>query len=413
MINRKYFKIIEKEVKNKQITALVGLRQVGKTTILEHIYEKVKNEAIFLRFDNLEVLKYFNEDIDFFIEQYVKPNKYVFIAEIQYSKNSGQRLKYIYDSFKDKKIFISGSSLPDIAIHSLSYLVGRVNIIQIFPIDFKEFLEYKDKNLIKFFEKERTIKQLDLVKKHFNEYLKFGGYPLVITKEDLNDKIQELNNILNTYLLREIREVLNFDNVLDFEKVLRRTALSDGGIINKSNISAELDINRVSFSKIQDILTKTAILYQLQPFLNNKIKEIVKSPKIYLSDLGFKNILIKNFNEISLRQDKGEIYENFILMNILNYNLNPKFWNYKNEFEIDFVLEGNDKIFGIEVKSALKDDNISTSVKRFIDMYNPVEIIVFNEKIESVRKIKNTKIIFTHHLNIFVFLDKIKKQIFL
>ena len=411
MIERKYFKIIEKELKKPIITALIGLRQVGKTTILEYAFEKVKNDAIFLNFDKVDLLNSFDNDIEFFIEEYIRPYKYIFIDEIQYSKTSGKQLKYIFDTFKDKKILISGSSLPEIAIHSLSYLVGRVNIIQVFPVDFREFIKFKlPKTTI--FEKERTYLQLNSVNKYFEEYLRFGGYPEVILQNSQDEKKKVLSNIVNTYLLKEIREILNFENVIDFEKTLKRIALSDGGITNKSNLSSELEINRVTFNKILDILYKTAILYPLQPFLKNKIKEIVKSPKMYLSDLGFKNSMIKNFNEVSLRQDKGAIYENFILGTILNYELTPKFWNFKNEHEIDFVLEGNDIIYGLEIKSSLKDDNITTSMKKFIETYMPKELIVFNSKINSVRKLNKTKIIFTSHLNIFNQLDKIKKEIY-
>jgi predicted AAA+ superfamily ATPase len=411
MIKRKYFKIIEDELNKKQITALIGLRQVGKTTILEHAQELVKESSIFIKFDNVEILNFFENDIEFFIEQYVKPYKYIFIDEIQYSKTSGQKLKYIYDSFKDKKILVSGSSLPEIAIHSLSYLVGRVNIIQVFPIDFEEFLEFKSSEKVNLLEKMRSNSQLKLIQKDFNEYLQFGGYPEVILSETNEEKRTILSNIVNTYLLKEIREILNFENVFEFEKTLKRIALSDGGIMNKSNISAELEINRVSFNKIIDILYKTAILYPLQPFLKNKIKELVKSPKIYLSDLGFKNTLINNFNNIELRQDKGQIFENFVLTTILNFNLDPKFWNYRNEFEVDFVLEGNDYVFGIECKSSLKDDNITTSMKKFISEYKPKELIILNSKIESVREINQTKVIFTNHLNIFNKLKEIKKLI--
>lgn len=411
MIPRKYFPIIEEELKTNKITALIGLRQVGKTTILEYAFDKVKKESIFISFDNIEILNYFENDIEFFILNYVENYKYIFIDEIQYSKTSGQKLKYIFDKFKSKKILISGSSLPEIAIHSLSYLVGRVNIIQIFPIDFKEFIEFKDKNKLQILEDLRTNSQLRLLKNEFEEYLKFGGYPDVVLAKTIEEKKKILNNLINTYLLKEIREILNFENVFEFEKTLRRIALSDGSIINKSNISAELEISRVTFSKIIEILYQTALIYKLQPFLNNKIKEIIKSPKIYLSDLGIKNSLIKNFNEIELRQDKGQIYENFILSTILNYELTPKFWNLRNEYEVDFILEGNNLIYGIEIKSSLKDDTITHSMKKFIELYKPQELIILNEKQESIREIENTQIIFTNFLNIFTILKKIKKKI--
>lgn len=410
MIKRTYFKVIEKELKSKKITALIGLRQVGKTTLLEYAYNLVKNKskAIFIKFDDISTLNYFEEDIEFFIKHYIKDYEYIFIDEIQYSKTSGQKLKYIYDTFKSKKIMISGSSLADIAIHSLSYLVGRVRLIQIFPISFPEFIEYKSPEKLKLLDEIRTTSQLKLLELEFKEYLQFGGYPDVILTENRKNKEIELKDIVNTYLLREIKDVLGFENIREFEKVLKRIALCDGSLLNKQNISSELEISRPTFTKIIDVLSNSAILYQLQPFLPNKIKELVKSSKVYLQDLGFKNYLIQNFNSIELRQDKGAIYESFILQAILQQGFTPKCYNFKNEKEVDFIIERNAEIIGFEVKSKLTTTHLTTSIKHFIEKYSPKKLYVLNENKDESIEYKACNVIFTSHMNIFKILENIE-----
>ena len=409
MIKRKYFEIVEKELNNKQITALIGSRQVGKTTLLENIYEKNKEISIFLTLDNVEVLNLFENELEIFIKRYIEPYNIIFIDEIQYSKNSGKNLKYIYDKYK-KKIYVSGSSTPEMAINSLQYLVGRVNIIEIKPISFEEFVRYKRKEdlfLLEDIKKQSNLKLLDLL---FEEFLKFGSYPLILTLKNQKEKEKELTNLVNTYLLKEIKEILNFRNLFDFEKLLKRFALSDGGITNKSSFSSELEINRVKFNEMYSTLINTYILNQVQPYYSNKIKELIKSSKIYFSDLGFKNSLIKNFNDLELRQDKGEIYESFILSELKKENFDVFFWNYENRFEVDFCVEKNDNLIGFEIKSNLSSDNLPDSVKKFIDLQNPKEIYIFNNKIDSIREYNGVKIIFTNYINIVPIMKYLKKK---
>ncbi len=408
MINRDYFKIVEKELQNKQITALIGSRQVGKSTLLEYVYEQVKEKSIFLSFDNVEILNLFENNFKLFIEQYIIPYDIIFIDEIQYSKSGGKNLKFIYDKYK-KKIFISGSSSPELSINFLQYLVGRVNIIEIFPIKFNEYVEYVSKEKKILLNKIRTCDELKQLDVEFINYLKYGSYPQVLIKKNPQEKERELKNLVNTYLLKEIKEILNYENLFEYENLLKRLALSDGQIMNKSNISAELEINRVKLNKMLEIFNKTFILKTLNPFMTNKIKELIKSPKIYFQDLGFKNSLINNFNSLELRQDKGFIYESFILNSLIREEINIQFWNLKNEYEIDFVYERNAEIYGFEVKSKLSNTNLTNSLKRFIENYSPKEVYIFNENIDAEIKLNKTKIIFTNYLNIFKIIEELNK----
>ena len=398
LIKRDILKRLKKDLKRKEIIALVGSRQVGKTTIMKELQKEVIVQSIFLTFEKLEDLKIFEEDIDFFISKYVKNNQFLFIDEFQYAQSGGQQLKYIYDTCQIK-IIISGSSEPELAIHSLQYLVGRVFIYKIYPLTFKEFINFKSNENNFLLQEHSSQKRLAYLEKHFEEYLLYGSYPEVVKEEEKDVKITILENLVNSYLLKEIKDILSYKNIFEYETLLQRFALQDGALLNKNTFSQELGIYNNKINEMTSILEKTYILSLVRPFLKSKMKEQIKSPKSYIQDLGFKNTLIKNFNPLSLKQDKGMVYENFICNTLLRNGIKVGFWNIQNRHEVDFVYEKDGNIIGIEVKSKLKNDSITTSMKKFIELLKPSYLYVFNENIDASKKIDNTEIIFTHFIN--------------
>ena len=206
---RELLKKIENSIKRKEIIALVGARQTGKTTILKHFYEKLKTkDSNFITFDDLDLLNLFEKNTELFIEKYVKDKDFLFIDEIQYSKESGRILKLIQDKYKIK-IFISGSSKSEIAIRSLKFLVGRVFIFNLYPLGLREKIISKGENSF-LFEKTRNFEDFKIIKKDFKDHLKFGGYPEIILEKKPEVKKEILRNIKNTYLLKEIRDILNY-----------------------------------------------------------------------------------------------------------------------------------------------------------------------------------------------------------
>lgn len=405
-IQRDIVKDIENVLKRKEIIAIVGARQIGKTTIMDYFYEKVKtSKSNFITFDDLDVLNLFENNINLFIEKYVLGKEFLFIDEIQYSKNSGRYLKLIYDKYKIK-IFISGSSKSEVAIHSLQYLVGRVFIFECYPLSFKNFIDFFSKENSFLFSKMRKFEDFAILEKKFSEYLKFGGYPEVILEKRVGVKKEILRNIKNTYLLKEIRGVLNYRDLSEFENMLKKLALQDGKILNKSSVAMDLGIHNNKIREIIDVLEKTTILNVVRPYLSNKSKELIKSPKTYLFDLGFKNSIINNFNGLDLKQDKGEIYENFILNSFVKAGLSVNFWNYRSLHEMDFVVEGEGGVFGFEVKSKVKGAKISSSLKKFIDLNKVKRVYVFCENLDAKKKYNGCEIVFTHYLNVFWIIDR-------
>ena len=396
MIKREIFEKLENELSKKQITAVVGARQVGKTTALKYIYNKIKNESIFLTFEDTNILTLFENNINLFIEQYIVPYKYIFIDEFQYAKKGGKQLKLIYDT-KYKKIFISGSSKPELAIHSLNYLVGRVSILEMYPLSFKEFVNFKspEKNIL--FNKIRPTSDLEQLKAEFEEFIIYGGYPEVVLEPNFNEKEKIISNLIETYLFKEIKDILGFKENDLFENILKNLAIQNGKLTKISSISQNLNVSWNKIKECTNILSKTGITIQVIPFFSNKLKEIIKNPKTYFIDNGFVNGLLNNFNKIQNRSDKGEIYESFILQELIKQDIEPKFWN-RQLSEVDFIIEKNNEITAIEIKSKIK--KTPRSLKIFIEEYKPKKAYVFNENNTKTEIINKTKIELIHFINI-------------
>jgi len=386
-------KKLDKYLKTKEIIAVVGARQCGKTTLLHHFMSKLNNKEI-LSFEDQELLQLFSNDIKSFIEIYVKGRDYLFIDEFQYAKNGGKQLKYIYDNFKIK-IFISGSSAQDLAVQGLKYLVGRVLVFNLYPLNFEEYLSFKDKQLTKLLlEKKVSPEILKKINKYYLEFSKFGGYPRVALSETLDEKKEILKNIYNTYLLREIKEILQLSDNSKLISLMKVLALHSGNRLNYEEISSSVGLSRNELLKYLAILKQTFILFEVKPFFTNKKKELIKSSEYFFLDNGFRNLILNNFQELDSRMDKGLINESFVASELIKKDLELKFWRTKSKAEVDFILEKEGEIIPIEVKSKISSENISRSFRSFIEMYKPKKGFLLNYDFVGEKMISGTSIIF-------------------
>lgn len=378
-INRFLEKELTKYLSKREIIAVLGARQCGKTTLLKHVFAGLKN-ALFLDFGDRETLELFNEDIKSFIELYVKPYNYLFIDEFQYAKEGGKNLKYIYDNYKTK-IVISGSSISGLSVHSIKYLVGRVFVFNLYPFSFEEYLSYKEPLLYNevYLKRKLTRPVIERIMPHFNEFCIFGGYPRVILTDDKEEKEIVLRNIYNTYFLKEIKEILNLPDDYKLSKLITSLALQIGSIINYNELS---DITGFKYKELLsniNILEKTFICLRSRPFYTNKRTELVKAPKIFFLDNGFRNIVLKNFQQLKMRQDKGGLYENFIATEIAKKGVEVRYWRTKSKAEVDFVVEEKGAVIPVEVKSGLKKPKFTKSFLSFLSSYKPKRGLVLSE----------------------------------
>lgn len=388
-INRTLEKALKRHMDKREILAVVGPRQSGKTTLLKHIFEDLKR-AIFLDFEDRQVLELFELDIKSFIDLYVKNYDYLFIDEFQYAKDGGKQLKYIYDTHKIK-IVISGSSVSGLSIYSIKYLVGRIFVFTLHPFSFEEYLAYKEQILYENIYTKRKLSRpiIDRILPHFNEFCVYGGYPRVIATDNKEDKEIVLKNIYNTYFLKEIKEILNIKDDHKLSKLINALALQVGNIINYNELSDLTGFHHKDLLDHLNMLEKTFISVRSQPFYTNKRTELVKAPKIFFIDNGFRNVVVKDFQSIANRQDKSSLYENFIASEIIKAGFDVKYWRTKSRAEVDFVIEKNGKPIPVEVKSELKRPKITKSFASFIERYKPKAKIIFSNSLFSEKnKIK-------------------------
>jgi len=376
--------LIKKYLPKNEIIAVTGPRQSGKTTLLKHVLEDVPNVNI-ITFEDVSLLNLFQNEIESFIELHIRGFEYVFIDEIQYAKNSGKQLKYIYDT-QNVKLLLSGSSSTEISIQSLKYLVGRIFVFELYPFSFEEFLLAKDSKLYKLYKTKAF--GMEIVKKlqrYINEFMMFGGYPRVVLSESDEEKITVLKNIYNTLLLREVKDLTGIGDNEKLIKLIKALSLQVGNLIN---YSALCDIAGFSFPTLKkniNILELLFICSRCYPYSKNSKTELVKNPKIYFVDYGLRNIIINNFN--TERPDKGALYENLIYAENIKKGNVLKFWRTKAGAEVDFIYNGEP----IEIKTKPK---IGKSLHSFIAKYSPGKAFVISEIEKEAVMVNGTEIFF-------------------
>lgn len=379
---------IEKYMKTKEIIAVVGTRQCGKTTMINQIL-KDKDKVNKVSFDDVKILQLFENDIDSFIEIHLKGYKCLFIDEVQYSKDSGKKLKYIYDTQKTK-IIISGSSAADLSIQSLKHLVGRIFIFELFPFSFNEVLRAKDARLAGLYNSKKYGGEILLqLNKYLKEFILYGGYPRVVLAKDTEEKKTVLKNIYSTYLLKEIKEILSLSNNYRLIDLMKGLSLQIGNLINYHELS---NISGFSFNDLKKyihILEETYICRRLTPLHTNKRTELLKIPKVYFFDGGFRNICIDNFS--NERTDKGAIYENFIFSELVKKDYSLRFWQAKSGAEVDFIVTENTPL---EVKSTLSQEKVTRSFHSFVSRYKPKKGYIVSLEYEGSKKIAGCNVSF-------------------
>lgn len=392
-ITRDLEKTIGKYLSLPQIIAIVGPRRSGKTTLIRHLQANL-DDSIYLSFEDQKVLALFNLDIEGFVELYVKNNRYIFIDEFHYAAEGGKQLKYIFDFYPDKKIIISGSSSLDLMVKAVKHLVGRIIHFELFPFSFREFLRAKSPDLLSVLEKGKLKDDSplhDTLFGQWQEYVLFGGYPEVVLQSEKEIKIKLLEGIYNTYLLREIKDVIGLSNDFKFTKLVKALSLQIGNLINYNELSELSGYDYKTLKSRLNILEKTYITSFAYPFYRNKRTEIVKNPKVYFFDSGLRNFIVENFQSLDLRPDRGALCENYVFTALKRENLNVNFWRTKTKMEIDFIIQKDGNILPIEVKCREKLTKIPRAFYSFNLHYDFGHGVIFSLMPRRVQEQLNEK----------------------
>ena len=406
-VHRELEKIIKPFLKRKEILAIVGARQVGKTTFLKYLFSELKKtkKIEFLTFEREKDLALFENIEDF--KEYYKDYEVLIIDEFHYAKEGGKKLKYLFDTTKIKFI-ISGSSSLELTFETGKYLVGRMIKFYLFPFSFREFLSFKNKTLFNLLEnrfkdifsqkinfKDFFGKELNSrLRKYFEEYLIFGGYPAVALAKTEKEKIKILESILENYLLKDIKGLLNLNTKEELMKICEFLSTQIGNLLNYQELSNVSNLNYQEVLKHLEVLKNTFIIDFLRPFYKNPRTELVKAPKVYFLDNGFRNYLLLDFRKPEKRNDLGKLVENFVFSSLKRQEgTKLNYWRTKSKAEVDFVLHKNGEIIPIEVKYSLSP-SIGKSFYSFVEKFSPKKGFILTQGFCEIRKIKNTKIYF-------------------
>lgn len=341
---------------NDKILALIGSRQVGKTSLMRlMIANLIQAQNI-----NPKQISYFNLDdlamrglfetttniLDFlgFTETRANTTKqYLFIDEVERLENPGLTLKAIQDLGLPLKIIVSGSAQLEIKAKLKENLVGRMRQFVISPMGFEE---QDAVNSSKY-------KTLDLA-------MLFGGYPEVVSCQDFSEKEKLLGDIYESYVQKDIVNFLRVPDVNAFNSLLVLIAAQTGGMLNVDTLSAQLSITRDRTEYYLQILEDTFIIKRVYPFHKNYNKEITKRPKVYFLDLGIRNFILDRYkpgyfdNLLRVTLNAEPLFENFVFTELFRETHHSaaavKYWRTTNQTEIDFILERGTSLDAIETK---------------------------------------------------------------
>ncbi len=416
---------LEKWLERREIIAIKGPRQAGKTTILkmlkEYLIEHKKVPAaniIYMNLEDRDILDIFSKDPKEYVRSYLltgaKEKVYFLIDEFQYLKDGGQKIKLLYDTFEGVKFIITGSSSLEISQHTAKYLVGRMFGFHLYQFSFSEFLALKPRNLqniyheahsliISFIEKAHKIKitmREDIwqreFSRYFEEFIIWGGYPEVIKTQDLEAKRIILKNIYDTYVTKDIVELLRVKDISGFRTVVTLLANQVGNLLNYNTIASDSGSYFRQLKQYMSMLEETFIIRLIRPYFGNKSTELKKNPKVYYVDTGLRNYVINNFNRLDMRADTGALAENVVLFSLFQKEeWDIRYWRTLGQAEVDFVLKLNDELVPVEVKYSLfKYAEISRSLKNFILAYKPKRALVLTKGFWGETKVEGTKVIF-------------------
>ena len=342
LINRE----IEHRVKESlsaphQAVILYGPRQAGKTTLINLISGQLDQGQV-IRFigDDLAAQQQLGRHELATLSQLVSGKTLVIIDEAQRIPNIGLTIKLLVDNFP-LTVLASGSASFDLADKLNEPLTGRTKTFTLFPFSYGELVE--------------SYRQV-LPKTALEEMLRFGMYPKVYSFNSEAEKSDYLFEYINNYLYRDLLIMSGIkkpDKVVD---LLRLLALQIGREVAVSELAQNLAISALTVSRYLDVLEKMFVVVKLRGFSRNLRKEIAKTAKYYFFDIGLRNALLRSFNPLSLRDDAGALFENWVIMErmkLANNHRQPNnfyFWRTYDQQEIDLIEEGSSKLTAYECK---------------------------------------------------------------
>lgn len=401
-IKRIMEKTIEKFSNEFSVVVVTGARQVGKSTMLQMIKEENVN---YVTLDDLDARNLAKTDPKYFLAQYGYP---LIIDEIQYAPNllpyikmivDAERLKVLKDGKKMKSLYwLTGSQQFKVMKDVTESLAGRIGVLNLYSLSLSEMTEtytglFSPKiELLK--EKQRKISDNNhnIFKKIFN-----GGMPSVAS--GVIERNNYFSSYINTYIERDVRELLNVGKTLEFYNFMQYIAVRTAQELNYSNIAKEIGVDSKTIKNWISILESLGIIYLLQPYYSNMSNRIIKAPKLYFMDTGLCSYLAKypNAETLEVGALSGGIFETYvvseIIKNFTNNGIDPKmnlyYYRDKDQKEVDLIYIEGDTLYPIEIKKGISPNNPDKNfnvLKKYNNHIATGLVICLTSKLQPINK---------------------------
>ncbi len=355
MIKREIEEKIINLLKNQQkIVVLYGARQVGKTTLIKKVVQEFTQKILMVNADEQQYIdtlssRDFNQ-LSGLIEGY----GLLFIDEAQRIPDIGINLKILYDKMPQLKIIVTGSSSLDLANRVNEPLTGRIYTSKLYPVSIAEWQNFTGMN-----DFETTVQM--------EQFLLFGMYPEIFSYKNFKEKRKYLDDLCSSYLYKDILSLSNVKYPEKLNQLLKLLAYQVGQLVSLQELSNTLQIHREALINYISLLEKSFVIFRLQGFSRNLRKEVVKMDKIYFYDTGVRNALINNFGPLQMRNDKGQLWENFLMAERMKANeyyekfTDSYFWRTYSGAELDLVEDKDGQLHGYEFKWGNKQSKSPSS----------------------------------------------------
>ena len=338
MIERQQQQSMEKLLGSRKAIIILGARQVGKSTLLNQLFDQ-REGVMWLNGDDWDVRQLLADMTSTRIKALIGANHWVVIDEAQRIPDIGLRLKLITDQVPGVQVVATGSSSFQLASQVNEPLTGRKREFHIFPLTYQEMTAHT--NLL---EEHRMIPHR----------MVYGYYPEVVTSPGEEQTV--LRELSNSYLYKDILSLDSISKPNKLTMLLQALARQIGEQVSYNEVGQLIGLSPKTVERYIDVLEKSFIIFRLGSFSRNLRNELKASRKIYFWDLGIRNAVIANFQQVENRLDTGALWENFVIaerMKMLNTQerfCNSWFWRTQQQQEIDLVEEENGALRAFEFK---------------------------------------------------------------
>ncbi|MCG8326678.1 MAG: ATP-binding protein [Chitinophagales bacterium] len=333
-------KIIDHLRPNKAVI-LLGPRRVGKTVLIQQILKRISEPYLLLHGEDQDVRRQLEYRSTQRYKNLLGNKSLLIIDEAQKIPEIGNVLKLIVDTIEGIKILATGSSAFDLEKFTGEPLTGRKQTFHLFGLSEEELNQTED-----IFQKNANLRNR----------LIYGNYPELIHIPNLNQKKVYLDDLINSYLLKDI---LEFDLIRNSDKILqllRLIAFQIGNEVSHTELGKQLGMSKNTVERYLDLLSKVYIIHSVGAWSRNLRKEIVKGKRWYFYDNGIRNALVGDMRSIENRNDIGILWENYIISERIKYQRYTQmlvynyFWRTYDQQEIDWIEDRGGKLHAYEFK---------------------------------------------------------------